>query len=75
MKNMTFCLSGTRRAENPPEIIVHPENKDVKVGDTLEMVCQVQGYPEPRVEFYNNGRKISCNGNCTIGMGRTLKNI
>ena len=64
---LTITSKGTRRAENPPEIIKHPISMENLSGENVEMLCQVQGYPEPRVEFYKEGRLISCNENNNIG--------
>ena len=33
----------------------------------MELVCHVQGYPEPRVQFCLNDRVINSNENYTIG--------
>ena len=57
-----MCPAGTRRAENPPEILTHPSNGEYETGHTrLEMMCQVRGYPEPRVQFYHDGRLVDQN--------------
>lgn len=37
------------------------------MGEAVEMVCQAQGYPEPRIDFYKDGRKIRTNENHVIG--------
>ena len=61
-------FTGTRRAENPPEILVHPEGiLERRTGEKVVMVCQAQGYPEPRVDFFKDGRKIRTNENHVIG--------
>ena len=65
--NYNHTDSGTRREEHPPEILNHPSSREHPSGELVEMVCQVQGYPEPRVEFYRQGRLISCNENNNIG--------
>ena len=36
-------------------------------GERLSMVCQAQGYPEPRLEFFKDGKKIRSNENHIIG--------
>jgi len=64
--SFNMLVRGTRRAENPPEIIKHPISMENLSGENVEMLCQVQGYPEPRVEFYKEGRLISCNENNNI---------
>ena len=57
----------SRRAEHPPEIITYPPSQELESGDKVEFVCQVQGYPEPRVEFWLNNKKITSNENFIIG--------
>ena len=64
---LTIMAVGTRRAENPPEILTHPSCREHSSGEQVEMVCQVQGYPEPRVAFYREGHLVSCNENNNIG--------
>ena len=39
----------------------------MKEGDRVSMVCQAQGYPEPRLEFFKDGKKIRSNENHIIG--------
>ena len=66
-KDLTL-FTGTRRAENPPEILVHPEGiLERRTGEKVVMVCQAQGYPEPRIDFFKDGRKIRANENHVIG--------
>ena len=69
--NFYQTFTGTRRAENPPEILVHPEGiLESRPGEPVTMVCQAQGYPEPRIDFFKDGRKIRTNENHVIGEGR-----
>ena len=58
---------GTRRAEHPPEILVQPQSQEIETGERLELRVQVQGYPEPRVEFFKNGTRVNCNENYSLG--------
>ena len=38
-----------------------------RTGEAVVMVCQAQGYPEPRIDFFKDGRKIRTNENHVIG--------
>ena len=62
-----IIYSATRREEHPPEILVQPGYTECGGGEMVEFVCQVQGYPEPRVQFFREGRMIACNENNDIG--------
>ena len=62
-----LILLGTRRAEHPPEILAHPKDISIEEKDShLEFMCQVQGYPEPRLQFYREGQLIRCDMNHNV---------
>ena len=47
---------------------MHPEGiLERRMGEKVTMVCQAQGYPEPRIDFFKDGRKIRTNENHVIG--------
>ena len=46
---------------------MQPHSREVEAGERLELSVQVQGYPEPRVEFFKNGARVNCNENYSLG--------
>ena len=63
-----LVFTATRRADHPPEIVVYPHSLEARQGEALTMVCQANGYPEPRLEFFKDGKRISSNENHVIGI-------
>ena len=64
-------FSATQRDELAPEIVGHPGNVYVDEGESVTFTCQVAGYPDPRVSFYRNGKKLATNENVLIGKSST----
>ena len=61
-------FSATQRDDIAPEITTHPRDVYVDQGESVTFTCQVAGYPDPRVSFYRNGKKLATNENVLIGM-------
>ena len=51
---------------------MQPHSREVEAGERLELSVQVQGYPEPRVEFFKNGARVNCNENYSLGESALL---
>ena len=51
----------------PPSFVSSPSNIFFKRGENVNLQFQVLGFPEPRLDFYNNGKLLRNNEVYTIG--------
>lgn len=60
-------IAATQRDDIAPEIIGYPKDVYIDEGESVIFTCQVAGYPDPRVAFYRNGKKLTSNENVLVG--------
>ena len=66
-----LCLCVTQ--ENPneksvPEFLKTISDLEVVAGDSVKLRCKVKGYPQPRVQWYKDGKRIISSDQCSIGL-------
>ena len=61
-------FADSQRAEHPAEVVLPPSSlTNLQLGASLQLVCQVTGYPEPRVTFFRGNNRLATNENYMIG--------
>ena len=47
-------------------VSVHPKDRAVNIGDTLDLRCIFKGNPSPEVTWFHNGQRVSADSRRTI---------
>ena len=42
----------------PPEILIKPEDKEIKLGDSFSIRCSAKGKPVPTIKWYKDGKLL-----------------
>ena len=53
--------------QKPPVIVRSPTSSYAEEGQALVAACKVEGFPEPRVDFFKEGNLIKNNDTFTVG--------
>ena len=48
----------SKPTRKPPEIVRHLQDVDVVVGEEIELVCEVEGYPPPVVQWFRDDKPV-----------------
>lgn len=59
------------KVEAPPQFIVEPDSKNVTINETIEMMCEADGTPPPKVEWLFNGKLVGVAGEKRYEMSET----
>lgn len=43
----------------PPIITIPPEHQTLRVGDSITLECEADGFPTPQIDWMRDGRPIS----------------
>ena len=62
-----LVLIETTSPHKPPVIVRSPTSSYAEEGEALVAACKVEGFPEPRVDFFKEGNLIKNNDTFTVG--------
>ena len=60
-------IETTSLTRTAPVIVQSPSSTDAEEGKLLVVTCKVEGFPEPRLDFFKEGNLIKNNGTFTVG--------
>jgi hemicentin len=46
------------KIESPPQFTAEPESKNVTLNEIIELICEADGLPEPKIEWIFNGELL-----------------
>ena len=60
-------IEATSFTHTVPVIVQSPSSTHTEEGKPLVVTCKVEGFPEPRLDFFKEGNLIKNNDNFTVG--------
>lgn len=67
MKSSSFKL----RVEAPPRFVTEPQARNISSKATAEIICEADGIPEPKVQWYFNGIQMKAGDNPRQEFGKS----
>ena len=62
-----FCTSENPGDKKAPEFLKPLHDVDVKVGARVKFRVKLSGYPQPKVNWYKDGKKLRSSEQCKLG--------